>query len=95
MKFKFTDTLIEAAASARRPQRLSPLRRWKPRLAVCVAVDSKHFVFQIRPDGGSQYRKTLGKFPALNTAEARKAVKVLAGRVAKGDDLRAEKTARR
>jgi integrase len=64
-------------------------------LAVRVGVSSKRFIFQVRPEGGAQYRQTLGKFPALNVDEARKAVKVLAGRIAKGDDLRTEKAARK
>jgi integrase len=66
-----------------------------PYLAVRVGVGSKRFVFQSRIAGSGQYRQSLGKFPALTTDNARELVKVLVGRIASGEDPRAEKAARK
>ena len=66
-----------------------------PHLAVRVSAESKYFVFQKRLEGGGQYRTTLGRFPALTAAKATQAAKVLAGKIAAGDDLLAERAARK
>jgi integrase len=65
-----------------------------PHLGVRVSAKSKRFVFQARLEGGGQYRKTLGVFPALTVDEARRVTKVLTGKLAGGADLREERAAK-
>lgn len=61
---------------------------------VRVTASSKIFYYQAR-DGHGQLRERIGPFPAIPTAKARKIVKTLAGKVAAGADLRAEKAAKK
>jgi integrase len=95
VKMKFTDSAIRKLPRPSNGRKDywrfdSETQGW----GVRVSTASKIFYYQER-DGRGQLRERIGPFPALTTAEARKIVKTLAGKVAAGVDLRVEKAAKK
>jgi integrase len=95
VKMKFTDSAIRKLP--RPPKGRKDYWRFDSETqgwGVRVSTASKIFYYQER-DGRGQLRERIGPFPAIAAAEARKIVKTLAGKVAAGADLRAEKAAKK
>lgn len=96
MKMKFTDRALAKLPPP--PPGIKDYLRFdtvQAHMGARRSATALHLLFQARLADGSTFRKPLGKFPGYNTAMARKATRMLDGRLTAGEDLRAEEAGRK
>lgn len=92
MPIRFTDRVVKALGPPEegKKDKLYFDDRGSGLVARVNANGGVTFLFQARQKDGRQFRQAIGRYPAVDVAEARRIAKAKAGRIAAGADLHAE-----